>query len=304
MTERYEYLDPIFRSSDTVSAGLGLSENNSCALRVFRLISGTCRLKDGFDGREIAINTNYLTIPSAGVRRATKTSIEHAFEDVDLPHIAAYFKMLGENDNFYKLIEFELINCLVAKKGGRFLEAFLFLYRIIEGISYAVPLMYVSKARSFDKTYRSLQKFLPKKEAEGELLFFKKFMESHWNGMGFYGVTFDLNMDCIDVEEMRSVYYAIYLSKAGNRFIDTTEDEEIRMSFIQFYEFMIELRNRYFHFLQGSWQDNIKTSQVVYPDLFFKPIMELAVNWVATVIFEIIKFDIEKGDFATPRAAT
>jgi|GEM_PF-947305 len=295
MTDRYAYSEKIFVAPGEISAGLSLSQNQSSALRIFRLLTGTCRLLDSFDGKELSLKKNYLTIPSSPVNRPSKRHIEDAFDEVDLKYISGYFTKLSENEDFYKLIEFELINCLVAKSRGRHLEAFLFLYRIIEGISYSIPLMYVSKARSFNKTYRSLQKFIPKKEGEGELSFFKNFMESHWSKSWFYGVTFDLAMDAIDIEDMRPVYYALYLDKAGKKVVDTTEDEEIKMSFIQFYDFMIELRNRYFHFLQGSWQNNIKTSQVVYPDLFFKPIMDLAMNWVAVVLFEVVKFDIDKS---------
>lgn len=295
MTDRYSYAERILFVPGDISAGLSLIENNSSALRIFRLLTGTCRLLDSFDGKGILLNRNYLKIPSGLVKRPSMRQIEDAFDDVDLKYVYDCFKKLSENEDFYKLIEFELINCLVAKSRERYLEAFLFLYRIIEGVSYSIPLMYVSKSRSFNKTYKSLQKFIPKKESEGELAFFKNFMESHWSDSWFYNITFDLAMDVIDIEEMRPVYYALYLDKAGKNVLDSTEDEEIKMSFIQFYSFMIELRNRYFHFLQGSWQNNIKTSQVVYPDLFFKPIMDLAVNWIAVVLFEVMKFDIEKA---------
>lgn len=295
MTDRYSYAEKILFVPGDISAGLSLVENNSSALRIFRLLTGTCKLLDSFDGKGILLNRNYLKIPSDLVKRPSKRQIEDAFDEVDLRYVSDCFKKLSENEDFYKLIEFELINCLVAKSRGRYLEAFLFLYRIIEGVSYSIPLMYVSKSRSFNKTYKSLQKFIPKKESEGELAFFKSFMESHWSGSWFYNITFDLAMDVIEIEEMRPIYYALYLDKAGKNVLDSTEDEEIRMSFIQFYSFMIELRNRYFHFLQGSWQNNIKTSQVVYPDLFFKPIMDLAVNWMAVVLFEVMKFDIEKA---------
>ena len=296
MTERYLYKEVIFKKINSNYSGLSLDENSCSALKIFRMLSGTCRLVDSFDDKNFALSKNYLVIPSRDVKGGGRVQISDAFDGADIEEISGYFKNLSSNDDFYKLIEFELINCLVARRAGRCLESFLFLYRIIEGVSYSIPLMYVSKARSFNSTYRALQKFMPKKDSEGELTFFKSFMGSQWNSKYFYGVTFDLSMDQIDVEEMRSKYYEIYMEKAGKKIVDSTEDEEIRMSFIQFYDFMIELRNRYFHFLQGSWQKNIKTSQVVYPDLFFKPIIDHAINWVAVVLLEVIKFDIDKSE--------
>lgn len=296
MTERYLYKESVFKRMNSKQSGLSLDENSYSALRIFRMLSGTCRIFDEFDSKNISLNKNYFVIPSEDVKGSAKPKIINAFDGVDIDEISDYFKKLSSNDDFYRLIESELINCLVARRAGRCLEAFLFLYRIIEGVSYSIPLMYVSRAKSFNGTYRVLQKFMPKKDNDGELAFFKSFMGSQWNKKYFFDITFDLKMDQIEVEEMKSKYYDIYMEKAGSKIVDSTEDEEIKMSFIQFYDFMIELRNRYFHFLQGSWQKNIKTSQVVYPDLFFRPIIDHAINWVAVVLLEVIKFDIERSD--------
>ena len=58
-------------------------------------------------------------------------------------------------------------------------------------------------------------------------------------------------------------------------------------------QFLIEIRNRYFHFLQGTWQNNIASNQIVYPDLFFKPLIDNGINWIAIIFLEVIKFEID-----------
>jgi len=44
--------------------------------------------------------------------------------------------------------------------------------------------------------------------------------------------------------------------------------------------------------LQGTWQENIDSSTLIYPDQFFKPIVDNGINWIGIILFEVIKFDI------------
>ncbi|MBC3948955.1 hypothetical protein [Pseudomonas folii] len=294
MIERYVYLESIFSKEDEISAGLSLNKNNSPALRIFRLLTGTCNISDVFFDKKFKLSTNYLNFPYTQNARPNKSSLLGVFpDDVSLLDISTYFRSLRSNDEFYEIIEFELINCIVARKSERYLEAFLFLYRVLEGISYSIPLIYVSKSKSFNKSFKSLQKYMPTKNNEGELLFFKNFIKSEWKDEYFFRLTLDIDVGSIEVEEMRSVYFNLYKEKAKTGLQSETEDEELKISFIGFMEFMIELRNRYFHYLQGGWQKNISTSQIIFPDLFFKPIIDLGVNWVSIALFEVIKFDID-----------
>ena len=294
MIERYSYIEPVFTETDETSASLSLNENKSPAFRIIRLLSGTCSIHDIFFNKKFKLNKNYLNFPHTKNKRITKNSLLEVFpEDVELKDIARYFKSLKSNDEFYSTIEFELINCLVARNSERYLEAFLFLYRILEGISYSIPLIYVSKSKSFNKSFRNLQKYMPTKNNEGELLFFKNFIKTQWSNEYFYKLTLDIDISSIDVEEMRSTYFSLYKEKAKNGVEAETEDEELKISYLGFMEFMIELRNRYFHFLQGGWQENISTSQIIFPDLFFKPLIDLGINWISITLFEVMKFDIE-----------
>lgn len=294
MTERYVYIDPIFSEGAGALVGLSLHENNSSALRIFRLLTGTCIIHDVFFNKKFKSAINYLNFPYTQNSRSNKKTLLEMFpEDVTLEDISEYFCKLKSNEEFYASIEFELINCMVARKCDRYLESFIFLYRILEGISYSIPLIYVSKSKSFNASFRSLQQYMPSKNNEGELVFFKNFIKAHWSKENFYKLTLDIDIGSIEVEEMRGVYFKIYKEKAKNFIEGETEDEELKINFLGFMQFMIELRNRYFHFFQGSWQKNISTSEIIFPDLFFKPIVDLGINWISTALFEVIKFDME-----------
>lgn len=298
MIERYSYVEKIFVQDDQISAGLSLTKNLNPALRIFRLLSGSCDIKDEYFSEIFKMRVNYLSIPFEKAARLKKKAILQGFPDeVTLKDLSEYFLNFKLNKEFYQLIEFELINCLTSRSQGRYLEAFIFLYRLLEGISYSVPLMYISKSKNFMSSFKALQAAMPTSEKEGELLLFKNFIDQHWSGKPFYKLTMDIDLSEIEVEEMREIYFDIYRKLVPKGGIDSeTEDEEIKVKFADFRGFLVSIRNRYFHFLQGSWQKNIETGEIVFPDLFFKPLIDLGLNWIAISLFEIIIFDINSSE--------
>ncbi|MBF8179813.1 hypothetical protein IXC47_19245 [Herminiimonas contaminans] len=143
---------------------------------------------------------------------------------------------------------------------------------------------------------------------EGELLFFKNFIHTHWKEKDFYKVSVDLDLSGIEIEELQVTFselYEKYLPKQAKRNgkhgaleqedadAEREDEIELKLSFVDFLDFMIALRNRYFHFLQGTWQENLKTRQIVFPDLFFKPLVAPGINWVAQAMFEVVSFDVD-----------
>lgn len=294
MIERYIYIESLVKDKEKCSAGLSLKKNLSPALRIFRLITGSCEIKDQYYGKTYKLRRNYTNIPFKK-NRLNYSSLQGNFpEEVTRNDLSNYFSSLKSNEEFYSLIEFELINCLTARDNGRYLEAFVFLYRLLEGISYSVPLMYMSRAKNFMQSFKSMQAAMPTSEKEGELLLFKHFIETSWKDKDFFSATLDINLSKIEVEELRSIYFAIYKKHVEKGAVSSeTEDEEICIRFSGFRGFLVSIRNRYFHFLQGSWQKNIESGEIVFPDLFFKPLIDLGLNWIAICLFEIFMFDIE-----------
>ena len=250
---------------------------------------------DEFFQRKFKFRKDYLQLPYGKRSRVSLSALlqnlptEMTYEDV-----VSYFASLRSNEKFYSVVEFELISCLIARERENYLEAYIFLYRLIEGISFSIPLIYMSRTKSFQKTFRSLQACMPKSDKEGELLFFRRFIDSHWKSENFYRSTIDINLMLVDVEDLRGVYFDLYKKHAPERGIaGEVEDEQIAIKFPYFLDFLISIRNRYFHFLQGTWQENIESSEIVFPDLFFKPLVDIGLNWIALALFEVIKFDMD-----------
>lgn len=294
MNERFQYCDQIFKNTESANSWLSLNKNEKAIYRIFRLLSGTCSIIDLFTEKKTNTNKNYFYTPFRTVENKNKTEIIDLFPDeMGIEEIKQAFRSLNSNRDFYALIEPEITNCIVARNEGRFVESFLFLYRCLEGISYSIPLIYIAKQKSFNRSYKALQKYIPKKDNEGELLFFKKFLKETLTNEQTFQASIQVTMDDIGVDELKPIYYKYYKSLSEGIRVDEADDELIEFSFIQFFEFLITIRNRYFHFLQGTWKENISTLKIVHPDLFFKPIIDHGINWLAKIFFEIIKFEIE-----------
>lgn len=299
MINRYTYKDPLFKGS-TPNKFLRVESDNPI-LTIYRLISGTVDCSDSFSGKKYNFRTNYCYFPYKENERIIQSTILNVMpEEIRIGDLNLYFKRSRFNTDFYKLINAELIKCLVATKEDRHLEAFFYLYRIIEGICYSIPLIYVSKNKKYTNSYNQLKSFFSNNES-GELSFFRKFIEITFNKEDFYQLTIDVEFSGINIDEIREKYFMLYTSKMestqrGNKKSEFVVGENsIEVSFIGFYDLLIVIRNRFFHFTQGAGKENIKSTDVIYPDYFFKPIIHHGINWVSIIILELIKFDFEKG---------
>lgn len=295
MISRFSYSEKCFSYRNSTNDNLNVEVNDKAKLRILRLLSGTCAITDDFTAKKYALKKNYLNFPFDENETYRQDNILNAFpEEIGKVDLSNYFKNFCRNNSYYEEIETELLNCLVAREQERYLEAFLFVYRIIEGISYSLPLIYISKQNSFKSSFKALQKCISKKDNDGELAFFKKFICEMLKNEDFFNSSVDIKLDDVPVEELKPKYYKIYKSKIARSTIDNDiEDEELAVSFIGFFEFLIEIRNRYFHFLQGTWATNIESSKIIYPDLFFKPLIDNAINWIGVILLEVIKYDLD-----------
>lgn len=294
MISRYNYEDVIFREN-SLSQNLRI-ENGNSILKIFRLITGTINCEDQYKNIKYKFRTNYTNFPLAlNSKLSARTVLSNFPVELRIKDLDDYFKMARDNKKFYDSIEIELLKCLIANADNRYLESFFYLYRIIEGISYSIPLIYVSKNKDYNRTYSELQSFFGK-DKDGELAFFKRFISETFSKEDFYKSSITINLHEINIEEIRPVYYATYIDKLHGKIIgEPIENESIEIKFIVFYEFMIELRNRFFHNAKGSWQSNLESTKLLYPDLFFKPLIDHGINWISIILFEIIKNDLSKS---------
>lgn len=295
---RYTYSEPIVKNPNVNNRFLSVVENNRPLLKVFRLLSGTIICNDTFTQKKHRFKTNFFYLPYQDNVNLTQRTLLSNFEDeVPLSYLNKFFKISNQNNAFYFDIISEVTNCLVSMKKHDYLKSFIYLYRLLEGVSYSFPLLYTSKNFDYKKSYKELKSFFSEDSQAGELLFFKTFLKKTFGSEDFYNSTIDIDMIDIENEELRSSYYTIYKRHLRSEMInDSTQDIEIKINFPDFFSFIINVRNRYFHFLQGTNQSNLSSQEIPCPDMFFKPIVNQGLNAISIILFEIIKFEMERID--------
>lgn len=289
---RYTLQDPIFRSN-TRYPYLSTNSNHKSILGITRIITGTINCLDNYTNEKYNFRTNYTQLSFEEHQRLNQNTFKDIFpEEVSLSDINKYFRSARQNASFYSNIENELIKCLTARHENNYLESFFFLYRILEGICYSIPLIYTSKAKDFKQSYLSLKGFFSENKNDGELAFFKKFISKVYKDEDFFTSNIEIDINDIEIEDLRETYFEIYKKKIEDKYLEDSEEEEkLNIKFLGFHSFMIALRNRYFHFLQGSYKTNLTSQEIQYPNLFFKPLIDHGINWVSIILFEIIKYD-------------
>lgn len=298
---RYKYSE----SNDSLKKciNLNLEQMSNPRLRIFRLLSGTATVTDTYANKKYRFRRNYFHLPyedNDSKKRAKCILGLFPGEDITLCDILGMFANRTTNPDFFSKIEGEIIRSLIAIHKDSYIDAFIHMYRTIECMAYAIPLLYASRSKDYIKTYELLKSCFTDNGRGGELTFFKKFIETTFPNEDFLHLTIDLSLsseeyEC-DQDNLRRLIVKHAQRKNGYLFNGNPGDTDFDFDFMNFFSFLTTLRNRYFHLLQGGWQDNISRADTEYPELLFKAIIHSGLNWVAIILFEILKLDIEKNN--------
>lgn len=297
-SSRYKYTEP--SDSFKKQPNLNLEQSSSPRLRVFRLLSGTASVTDTYSDKTYKFRRSYFHIPYKDNSRVSARCVLDIFseDDISLRDINNMFANNAANFNFFSKIEGEIIRCLISIHKESYIDAFVHLYRIIECMTYATPLLYASKSKDYIKTYESLKSCFTNTNS-GELGFFITFVKNTFQNEDFIKLTIDLSLsseeyEC-DQDNLRKLIVKHSQLNGGYLFNGSPDDIEFEFDFLKFFSFLIILRNRFFHLLQGGWKENISRIDTEYPELLFKAIINSGLNWTAIIIFEILKLDIAKN---------
>lgn len=192
----------------------------------------------------------------------------------------------GSNRDFYKEILSEFLNFQIQTKRGNNTSAFVFLYRILERISYSVPLLYASTQNDFRGTFKDLKSMLSG-EVGGELSLFKKFLNA-----GKF-------IDPIKLQIVQKISFSVP-GGCGKNYYDLTchrykkfvsMDENfhtVEICFSDIPELLIIIRNRFFHSRTGDGQGNITTIDMPDSDEYFGKINPIIESFLAIVTLQTI----------------
>lgn len=267
--------------------GLGNMPKNadhSYQYLLVRLLLGTATVARGnIRGKQVM---DYSSLPAVKQTKPPAVAVKDFLTSYSIGgNVTRLIKVTrGDNREFYKEVLSEFLNFQIQTLRGSNSSAFVFLYRILERISYSVPLLYASTQGDFKGTFRDLKAIL-NADIEGELGMFKKFL-----GKGRF-------IDPIKLQVAQKISFAT-ASGNGSQYYSLTEKrfknfvsvdqnaQEVEIKFSDIPEFLITIRNRFFHSRTGDGKENITTIEMPDPDEYFEKVNPVIASFLAIVALQ------------------
>lgn len=195
-----------------------------------------------------------------------------------------FFNATGTNKGFFEVLLNEVARSFVASKNGSDLSGFVYIYRALEHMSYALPFFHARHATNYVKAFNDLRSLIA--SGDGELKFCDKFIGNIFNQDPiFKNHKYKLQFDPIYWNKfekyIKNVHSNYCVVNAGG----------IEVEFLKAFGFLVDIRNKFFHHLSGSNQ-SASSKEIVDADAFFRPINEVAWSIIALVLGRMISAEI------------
>lgn len=199
-----------------------------------------------------------------------------------------YFKRNRRNKTLFDelLAEFSLF--FLYKHRNNHTSAFLHLYRALEYMSYSFPISYSSKVIGYYTSFDTFKSFFVNKD-QGQLKFFREFVNKIFDDSLLRCRT---TIDTFVGEEIFNREKIRVIEKLCREFEYHDNGTTIQLEYKYLLDFMITLRNKYFHF-QYDRHDNI-SSLSFDGESFFEALNDKFANWLSMIYLEILVHGVYK----------
>lgn len=252
---------------------------------LLRLLLGTATVSRSATSRKQTID--YSSLPATPQAKTASIAVKGFLIDYSIGgNVKRFLKAtIADNREFYKEILSEFLNFEIHTARRSHTAAFVFLYRILERISYSVPLLYSSTQTDYRGTFRDLKLVL--EDAEGELGLFSKFLSQ-----GKF-------IDPIKLQVVQKIsfltgnfngdsYYKFTKKRCSGFVISDDVNKVLEIKFSDIHSLLKTIRNRFFHSRTGDGQDNITTIQMIDSDEYFSIINPIIASFLAIVTLQSI----------------
>lgn len=280
-----------------------LSANSPSYFNILRIISGDVCITNVDSGQSVNAEQNFLA-------RWYEFDYENSFEEniskilnesIDIEDLKLFFfdrRFNLKNKEFFNRLENEFCNFLVYYTKNSHTTAFVFIYRILEVISYSFPLIYSAKTYDFKHTYGILKEIFDSNSgsSKGELGFLKSAIQVIFRESGLINTSVDIELN-EELEKNKKIYKAIR-SVVTEQYIyheDTIDNSKISIRFGHVSSFIVILRNRFFH-LFNRGDRNLESHEIIDPDYFFSKINLQLFGWICVIYIEILRFLLEEQE--------
>lgn len=262
-----------------------VNDKVSAELIFIRLALGTVSIQSpaGLSWSPI-IDYSVLGAPTSTCRSREDLAAYLAGRGIDQRALDKHLQGNLRQEGFYRELVGELLHAFERERDGQHTLTFLHLYRILERISFAFPVLYAARATDFKSAYTKLRDFYSGGD-KGELAFFSKFIETAVDSVLTTGNS-AIDFTCMKLEHRASAYAKVK-DFAGANFLAGVDSESIEINNKHIFGLMITVRNRFFHFASNHDQ-NLSVVDIPDPDSFFRCFNSLFLNWLLVIYFEIL----------------
>lgn len=280
---------------------LSVLENPTPKVILLRGLIGSIKIKHKFSQHEFDQTVDYFDLANLNIGvspvERLKNYISQELSTDELGKIFKDRRFLHQNQNFFQNLTNEFSNYYYYENKQSHTTAFAYLYRILETISYAFPLIYAAKTDDFKGTYNFLKECLTGNREKGELGFFKSFIKVVFENDPIFESSISIDI-VAETEEIQQLFFDSFKKACPDVNIysdDTDEPRKLSIKFPEYSSFIICLRNRFFH-LFNSGQPNLQSDDILDSDYFFKLVNKQTTYWLSLVLLEILKHSIERVD--------
>ncbi|EMJ7327549.1 hypothetical protein [Pseudomonas aeruginosa] len=269
---------------------------------IFRVLSGSCQVTNLNTEENVELITNYFYSDLRENPTGGLDFLNEFEEGMALPDYEEQINRVGfRNRKFYKSFLAELSSCIYHEHLEKHTAAFVHLYRSYEHLSYAFPMIYASKADDYIGTFESLRQWMSASSSDGnvgELKFHKNFVASLFKGLPELSRTIDIEIKTKQ-EYRDSIFEALAKKVAGwnspeKYSPETRYPDKLAIPFIEYHSFLVNLRNRFFHY-SNARSDNIGLDDIVEADLLFSFVNKATLNYISTIFHAIVRHQIQSS---------
>ncbi|WP_447837471.1 hypothetical protein [Aeromonas salmonicida] len=262
------------------------------SLHYILLLLLTGGLKIHSNNMIIKQDVNQTVIPPSVQSHGLKQAVEDVITYYDINMSVKRFiksTLISKNRTFFSDILSELTHYFIMSESKCHMAAFVYLYRILERISYSTPLVYAQKANDYYATFDDMKKMFSD-SSMGEYGLFKKFIKG-----GSLIEQSILDSEYV-IDFSTCIDKASYISKIGRILngVITVESQfhQVKFHFKNTMEVLTVIRNRFFHMRTGDRTDNISTKDFGDPEPFFLEINKACSSFICIVIMHLIAHDV------------
>lgn len=235
---------------------------------------------------------DYSIFPAAPQVRGGHLAVDHVLTQFGRTGgTSAYIAHTASlNRTIYRDLLAEYANYFIQGASGSHVAAFLSVYRIIERVSFTAPLISALSFRDHVKYFDTLKSFFGGKD-EGELKLLSRCIASgHFVDSAFLDLPVAVTFN--SPSGYATDHFSVAKSHLSDKFHASNPSlAQFELKVRDCADACVVLRNRFFHFASGGWQNNISLVSLKNPDEFFSCINDALFPVIALLGLSLIEKD-------------